>query len=106
MQNDIKAEQLEMYEKMKKRLDTGHIKVVFNKVDQKFSARDFRENKVTVDYFNKQRENTDQKLKCGKENIYYVCLDPDPEEEKFPKLKEVGILGFEELFDELRISVQ
>jgi hypothetical protein len=33
-------------------------------------------------------------------------LDPDPEEEKFPKLKEVGILGFEELFDELRISVQ
>ncbi|CAK9203001.1 unnamed protein product [Sphagnum troendelagicum] len=104
--NDIKAEQLEMYEKMKKRLDTGHIKVVFNKVDQKFSARDFRENKVTADYFNKQRENTDQKLKCGKENIYYVCLDPDPEEEKFPKLKEVGILGFEELFDELRISVQ
>jgi hypothetical protein len=53
-----------------------------------------------------QRENTDQKLKCGKENIYYLCLDPDPEEEKFPKLKEVGILGFEELFDELRISVQ
>jgi hypothetical protein len=24
VQNDIKAEQLEMYEKMKKRLDTGH----------------------------------------------------------------------------------
>jgi hypothetical protein len=70
----------------------------FNKVDQKFSPRDFNQNREnTAIYFNRHRENTARQLKYGKELIHYVYLDPIPKEDKFRQLQEDGILGFQEL---------
>jgi len=73
MQNDIKKGQKELYDKITVNIDTSKIKVVFNKVDIKFHPG---EEDDEADYFEKQKDNTSNKLGHKRENIYYVCFEP------------------------------
>jgi hypothetical protein len=111
MQNDIKRGQKELYDKIKASIGTSEIKVVFNKVDIKYYPGDKGDK---TDYFEKQKDNTVSKLGegCKRENIYYVCFEPTKsdqqemralKEKQMQALKKMGVLGFEDFFNELRL---
>ncbi len=100
MQGDIKSGQRDMYKEVKKRLPTSEIKVVFNKVDMNFQPD---EEDDEADYFERQKENSAEELGCRKDNIYYACFKPSCSNERMQKLKELGVLGFKEFFQELGI---
>ncbi len=89
----------EWYQERPKR-DTSKIKVVFNKVDIKFYPG---EEDDEADYFEKQKDNIVRKLGlgCKRENIYYVCFEPKNSDQQMQALKNMGVLGFEDLFNEL-----
>jgi hypothetical protein len=97
MQGDIKSGQRDMYQKVKEELPTAENKVVFNKVDMKFQEDD------EADNFEWQRGNSAYQLGCPRDNIYYACFNPRCSNEKMQELKELGVLGFEEIFQELGI---
>jgi GTP1/Obg family GTP-binding protein len=75
MQGDIKSGQKKMYEEVKESLPTSEIKVVFNKVDMNFQPG---EEDDEADYFERQKENSAEKLGCPKDMIYYACFDQRP----------------------------
>ncbi len=100
MQGDIKSGQKDMYQEVKKRLPTSEIKVVFNKVDMNFHPG---EEDDEANYFERQKENSAEQLGCPKDNIYYACFKPSCSNERMRELKELGVLGFEDFFQELRI---
>jgi hypothetical protein len=99
MQGDIKSGQRNMYQEVKERLPTSEIKVVFNKVDMNFQPG---EEDDEAGYFERQKENSAEQLGCPKDNIYYACFNPRRSNE-MQELKELGVLGFEEFFQELGI---
>jgi hypothetical protein len=96
---DIKSGQRNMYQEVKERLPTSEIKVVFNKVDMNFQPG---EEDDEAGYFERQKENSAEQLGCPKDNIYYACFNPRRSNE-MQELKELGVLGFEEFFQELGI---
>jgi GTP1/Obg family GTP-binding protein len=97
MQYDIKKSQKELYDKIKVNIDKSKIKVVFNKADKFYPGEEDAE----ADYFEKQKDNTSSKLGCERENIYYVCFEPrNPHQ--MQALKNMGVLGFDDFFNELR----
>jgi GTP1/Obg family GTP-binding protein len=100
MQGDIKAGQRDIYQEVKASLPTSEIKVVFNKVDMNFQPD---EEEDEADYFERQKENSAEQLGCPKDNIYYACFKPSCSNERMRELKELGVLGFEDFFQELRI---
>jgi hypothetical protein len=85
---------------VKKRLPTSEIKVVFNKVDMNFQPG---EEDDEASYFEWQKENSAEQLGCPKDNIYYACFKPSCSNERMRELKELGVFGFEEFFQELGI---
>ncbi|CAM6037072.1 unnamed protein product [Sphagnum compactum] len=97
---DIKSGQRDMYQEVKERLSTSEIKVVFNKVDMIFQPG---EEDDEADYFERQKENSAEQLGCPKDNIYYACFNPRCSNERMRELKELGVLGFEDFFQELGI---
>jgi hypothetical protein len=106
---DIKSGQRDMYLEVKERLPTSEIKVVFNKVDMNFQpGEEDDENQPGEEddeagYFERQKENSAEQLGCQKHNIYYACFKPSCSNERMRELKELGVLGFEEFFQELGI---
>jgi hypothetical protein len=100
MQGDIKSGQRDMYLEVKERLPTSEIKVVFNKVDMNFQPG---EEDDEAGYFERQKENSAEQLGCPKDNIYYACFKPRCSNERMQELKGLGVLGFEEFFQELGI---
>jgi hypothetical protein len=118
MQGDIKSGQRDMYREVKERLPTSEIKVVFNKVDMYFQpSEEDDENQPgeeddenqpgeeddVAGYFERQKENSAEQLGCPKDNIYYACFKPRCSNERMQELKGLGVLGFEEFFQELGI---
>jgi hypothetical protein len=94
MQDDIKQEQVMMYNDLKDNLNSD-ILVVFNKVDERYTPRN--EALYSKEYFCEQKVKTARKLQCQEDDIYYLSLDPDLDPiEKFHQLKRVGVLDFEE----------
>jgi hypothetical protein len=96
MQGDVKRGQKDMYKEVKEKLTTSEIKVIFNKVDL-----DFRPG-WGANYFEGQKENSAKKLGCPKDNIYYACFEPTSNE-RMQALRRTGVLGFEDIFQKLRI---
>jgi hypothetical protein len=102
MQGDIKSGQRDMYQEVKEKLPTSEIKVVFNKVDMNFRPAQVVD---VAGYFERQKENSAEQLGCPKDNIYYACFEPDCSNERMRELKELGVLGFEEIFQELGTGI-
>lgn len=93
IQGDIKKDQMKMYKKKKKDLDSK-VAVVFNKVDLLFSNSE--EDKFDADYFKIHRVRTADKLGCNSEDVHYVCLDPR-NKQTLTELQKLGVLDFEGL---------
>ncbi|GAQ91364.1 hypothetical protein KFL_007730010, partial [Klebsormidium nitens] len=91
--NDIKTEHVEMYNNMmKKSLETSHLIVAFNRVDDKFGRAD---RPCPDDYFDELKKKAVEALKCTASEVHYVCLDPEVPE-KWERLKKLGVLDFEQ----------
>jgi hypothetical protein len=96
MQGDVKSDQKDMYKKVKEKLTTSEIKVIFNKVDLEFRPS------WGANYFDRQKGNSAKKLDCPKDNIYYACFEPTSNVD-MQTLRDIGVLGFEEIFQKLGI---
>jgi hypothetical protein len=96
MQGDVKRDQKDMYKKVEEKLTTSEIKVIFNKVDLEFRPH------WAANYFDRQKENSANKLDCPKDNIYYACFEPTSNEH-MQTLRRMGVLGFEDIFQKFGI---
>ncbi len=94
-----------MYKKMVAALNTDFI-VAFNKVDR-IKPDAYTQECTIREYFKTQRRKTSNALGCHEDTIHYLCLEPDPElAGRFEKLKEQGILGFEDFYGKVFDNVK
>ncbi|CAK9198094.1 unnamed protein product [Sphagnum jensenii] len=101
---DLKQDQKDMYKKMRAALNTDFI-VAFNKVDT-ISPDNYKKKLTIREYFKAQREKTSKALDCHEDKIHYLCLNPDRElPGRFKKLKEQGVLGFEDFYGKVLDNV-
>lgn len=83
-----------MYNNMKKTLETSHLIVAFNRVDDKFRL----DRTYPDSYFDDLKKKAMEVLKCTASEVHYVCLDPESPE-KWERLKTLGVLDFKQFAD-------
>jgi GTPase Era involved in 16S rRNA processing len=97
--DDIKEEQKQMYERLKKDLKTK-VLIAFNKVDERYTPRN--RSTYVAHYFETQKMKTAKQLNCDVSEIYYVSVDPDIDDKNvLQQLKNAGIYDFDQFLEQV-----